>query len=51
MRPDSVFVYNEDINSEETLEKLKDKINWQYYIDRTYERIKEFIPLVKDITI
>ena len=51
MLPDSVFVYNEDINSEETLEKLKDKINWQYYVDRTYERIKEFIPLVKDIII
>lgn len=49
MLPESVFVYNEDINSEETFEKLKDKIDWTYYVDRTYERIKEFIPLVKDI--
>lgn len=51
MLPESVFVYNEDINSEETFEKLKDKIDWTYYVDRTYERIKEFIPLVKDIKI
>lgn len=49
MLPKSVFVYNEDINSEETFEKLKDKIDWTYYVDRTYERIKEFIPFVKDI--
>lgn len=49
MLPKSVFVYNEDINSEETFEKLKDKIDWTYYVDRTYERIKEFIPSVKDI--
>lgn len=51
MLPSSVFVYNEDINSEEVFEKLKDKIDWQYYVDRTYERIKEFIPLIKDIVI
>ena len=51
MLPKSVFVYNEDVRSEETYEKLKDKIDWQYYVDRTYERIKEFIPFVKDITI
>ena len=51
MLPDSVFVYNEDINSDEVYDKIKDKIYWQYYIDRTYERMKEFIPLVKDITI
>lgn len=49
MLPSSVFVYNDDVNSEEVFEKLKDKIDWKYYIDRTYERIKEFIPLVKDI--
>lgn len=49
MLPKSVFVYNEDINSEETFEKLKDKIDWTYYVDRTYERMKEFIPFVKDI--
>ena len=51
MLPKSVFSYNEDIRSDEAYEKLKDKIDWQYYIDRTYERIKEFIPFVKDITI
>ena len=51
MLPKSVFVYIEDVRSEETYEKLKDKIDWQYYVDRTYERIKEFIPFVKDIMI
>jgi len=51
MLPKSVFVYNNDVNSEEVFEKLKDKIDWTYYIDRTYERIQEFIPLVKDINV
>lgn len=51
MLPKSVFVYNEDINSNEAYDKLKDKIDWQYYIDRAYERMKEFIPFVKDICI
>ena len=51
MLPKSVFVYNEDVNSEEVFEKLKDKIDWTYYVERTYERIKEFIPLVKDIAV
>ena len=51
MLPKSVFVYNEDVNSEEVFEKLKDKIDWTYYVERTYERIKEFIPLVKDIVV
>lgn len=51
MLPKSVFVYNNDITLKETYEKLKDKIDWQYYIDRTYERIKEFIPVVKDILV
>lgn len=49
MLPKSVFVYNEDINSDEVYDKIKDKIDWQYYIDRTYERMKEFIPFVKEI--
>lgn len=51
MLPKSVFVYNKDVNSEEVFEKLKDKIDWTYYVERTYERIKEFIPLVKDIAV
>lgn len=51
MLPKSVFVYNDDINSDEVYDKIKDKIDWQYYIDRTYERIKEFMPSIKDILI
>ena len=40
--PESVFIYNDDINSEEVYEKLKNKIDWSYYILRSYERIIEF---------
>ena len=40
--PDSVFIYNEDITN--AYDKLKDKINWQYYIDRIYEKILDFMP-------
>ncbi len=49
--PDSVFVYNEEILSNETVEKLVDKIDWQYYVNRIYERIQEFvsIPIIKDV--
>lgn len=51
MLPKSVFVYNDDINSAETYERLKEKIDWQYYVDRTYERIAEFVPLMKEINL
>jgi hypothetical protein len=40
--PNSVFVYNEDIT--DAYDKLKDKIDWQYYIDRIYEKILDFMP-------
>lgn len=40
--PDSVFIYNEDIRGK--YEELKDRINWQYYIDRIYDKVLEFIP-------
>ena len=40
--PDSVFIYNEDITN--AYNELKDRINWQYYIDRIYEKVLEFVP-------
>lgn len=40
--PDSIFVYNEDIIN--AYDKLYDKINYQYYIDRIYEKVLEFLP-------
>lgn len=39
--PDNVFIYNNKINDGD--EKLMSKINYQYYIDRAYERIWGFI--------
>lgn len=41
--PESCFVYNNEILSDEAFDNIKDKIDWQYYADRTYERILEFI--------
>lgn len=43
--PPSVFIYNDDILSDETICKLQDKIDWQYYVDRIYERVLEFIDI------
>lgn len=40
--PDSIFVYNEDIIN--NCDELYDKINYQYYIDRIYEKVLEFLP-------
>ncbi len=39
--PDNVFIYNSSIIGK--YEELKDKIDWQYYIDRIYEKIEKFI--------
>lgn len=49
--PESCFVYNNEVISDEAFEKIHSKIDWQYYVDRTYERIKEFIaiPTIKDV--
>lgn len=47
----SVFVYNQEILSDEAVDKLIDKIDYDYYVKRAYDRIKEFInfPLIKDV--
>lgn len=41
--PDSIFIYNEDIT--DAYEKLKDKIDWQYYVNRIYEKLAEFVQI------
>ena len=43
--PDNVFVYDGDINNKETIEKLSELIDYQYYIDRAYEKLGEFISI------
>lgn len=43
--PDSVFIWNDEILSDEVVSGLSDCINYQYYIDRGYERIQEFVQL------
>ena len=40
--PDSIFIYNEDIT--DAYELLKDKINYQYYIDEIYKKVLDYIP-------
>ena len=40
--PDSVFIYNGELDG--AYEQLKDKINWQAYIDRIYDKILTYIP-------
>lgn len=51
--PDSVFVYNDEILEDETVDKLVDIIDYDYYVKRAYERIEEFItiPSVEEITV
>ena len=41
--PPNVFIYNDDINEEDHINDLLDKINWSYYIDTGYKKIKELI--------
>ena len=51
--PDSYFIYNDEILSEEAVKKLQSKIDYNYYIERAYKRISEFydIPTIRDIII
>lgn len=41
--PASVFIYNEDIRDQKIINELSKKIDWNWYINRIYERLKEFI--------
>lgn len=51
--PENMFVYNDDIRSPETVKELDKRIDFNYYVNRIYERILEFvnIPKVKDFNI
>jgi len=40
--PDSVFIYNNEILSDKAIDELINKIDFNYYIKRAYERINEF---------
>ena len=42
--PDNVFVFDDDINDEQNKVYLMSKIDYNYYIDRAYEKLLEFIP-------
>lgn len=41
--PPSVFVYDNEILSDKAIKEIQTKINYNYYIERSYERIFEFI--------
>lgn len=45
----NIFIYNDEILSEAAKEKLDIMIDYDYYVNRGYERIKEFMPYVRDI--
>lgn len=49
--PNNVFVYNNEILSDDAIDKLMPKIDYEYYIKRSYERISEFydIKVVKKL--
>lgn len=50
--PDNVFVYNDEILSKETTDRLINMIDFQYYVDRTNEKIMTFIsdfPVIKKL--
>lgn len=41
--PSNVFLYNDEILSDEAIKKIQKNIDYQYYVNRIYERIGEFI--------
>lgn len=45
--PDNVFVYDKDIRTEEAINELINKIDYQYYVDRAYEKILTFVKVKK----
>ena len=45
--PDNCLIYDEEILSDEAFAKLEPLIDWQYYVDRGYERIREFMDLIE----
>lgn len=49
--PDNLFIFNHDLN--EMSEEVFNKIDFDYYVNRAYERINEFIntPQIKGISV
>lgn len=45
--PDNCIIYDDEILSDEAYAILEPIIDWQYYIDRGYERIREFMDLIE----
>lgn len=43
--PDSVFVDNDEILSDEAIVRVQKHIDYNYYINRIYERLKEFVSI------
>ena len=41
--PDNVFIWNDEILSEEAVNKIAPQIDYKYYVNRIYERINEFL--------
>ena len=41
--PQNVFVYNNDIREPEIISELTKKIDYDYYVNRIYERLGEFV--------
>lgn len=46
--PPNVFIYNNDIRDSETVDELVKRIDYNYYINRIYERCGEFIEKKED---
>ena len=43
--PNNVFIYNNAINKDENIDEIIDKIDWQYYIDRSYEKLGKLVSI------
>lgn len=41
--PDNVFIWNDEILSEDAVNKISPQIDYKYYVNRIYERINEFL--------
>ena len=42
--PANVFIYNDDIRSQSTILELNEIIDFEYYVNRIWERLGEFVP-------
>ncbi len=51
--PNNIILYNDEILSDEAKIHLMPKIDYQYYIDKAYDKIKDFIdvPVIKQLNV